>query len=380
MRHALTTHQAEEAETPTEVAEPRSVRVPLMVLAVCAVVAMLQWAAPVLLPIVLSLLLFYALDPIVDRIEAMHIPRIIASFLVVIALVAGVGAGGYLLYPQFDQVVRGIPDGADRLRTTFRQLRTQPHDSVLQRVQDAAKAIDSAAAEVGEPATKTPGVVKVELQQPWRPSDLLWSGGRNVLNMAGQAITILFLTIFLLNEDDSFKRKLVEHMETMGSKRITVKILNDIAGQIESFIWVQAATSAFVAVVTAIALAWWGVKQPIVWGLFAGILNVVPYFGPVIVSAVLAAVGFLQFGDLTHAVTIAAVAMVITTFEGMFLTPQLISKRASLNSVAIFLAIAFWSWAWGVPGMLLAVPILMAVKAICDHVEGLQSIGEFLGE
>jgi predicted PurR-regulated permease PerM len=380
MRQAPTTEATESEDRPSDLDGSRSLRAPLIVLAGCAAVAMLQYASPVLFPIVLSLLLFYALDPIVDRIQALHVPRLLASFLVVVALVGGVTAGSYMLWPQFDAVVSDIPEGAARLRMTFRQARTQPRDSLFQRVQDAAKAIDSAAAEVGDPAARTPGVVKVEVQQPWRAQDLLWSSGRSMLGMAGQAVTILFLTIFLLNEDDSFKRKLVHRMETMGSKRITVKILNDIAHQIENFIWVQAATSAFVAIVTAIALAWLGIKQPIVWGLFAGVLNIVPYFGPLIVSAVLAAVAFLQFGDMFQAATVAAVAMAITTFEGMFLTPHLISKTAALNSVAIFLAIAFWSWAWGIPGMLLAVPMLMAVKAVCDHVDGLQAIGEFLGE
>jgi predicted PurR-regulated permease PerM len=169
-------------------------------------------------------------------------------------------------------------------------------------------------------------------------------------------------------------------METLGTKRITVTILNDIAKQIERFIWVQAFTSAIVAVVTAGALMWLGVKQPLVWGLFAGIMNIIPYFGPLIVSAVLAAIAFLQFGTIVDAVTVAAVAMAITTFEGMFLTPHLISRAGSLNHVAIFVAIAFWSWAWGIPGMLLAVPMLMITKAVCDHVDGLQAIGEFLGD
>jgi predicted PurR-regulated permease PerM len=114
--------------------------------------------------------------------------------------------------------------------------------------------------------------------------------------------------------------------------------------------------------------------------VLAGVLNVVPYFGPLIVTAGLAIVGFLQFGTFEMAALVAGVALVITTFEGMFLTPHLLSRAASLNHVAIFLAIAFWSWAWGVPGMLLAVPILMVFKAVCDHVEGLQGLGKFVGQ
>jgi predicted PurR-regulated permease PerM len=116
-----------------------------------------------------------------------------------------------------------------------------------------------------------------------------------------------------------------------------------------------------------------------VWGVLAGVLNIVPYFGPLIVTAGLAIVGYLQFASMEMAALVAGAALAITTIEGMFLTPHLLSRAASLNHVAIFVAIAFWSWAWGVPGMLLAVPMLMVVKAVCDHIEGLKGIGSFVG-
>jgi predicted PurR-regulated permease PerM len=356
------------------------VAISLRVLAICAVVVMLQFAAPVLLPVVLSVLLFYALDPVVDYIERWRVPRALASTLVVLGFVGVLGASASLMWSEIDAVVTKIPAGAEQLRSTFQQQRTAAGHSTLEKVQAAANALDSAAAEAAQPAADTPGVVRVEVQQPWRVSGWLWAGGLGVLGISGQSITVLFLTIFLLNEDDRFKRKLVHRMETLGSKRVTVHILNDIAKQIESFIWVQALTSAAVAVVTGLVLWWLGVQEPAVWGLFAGIMNIVPYFGPLVVTVVLSAVGFLQFGTLEMAALVAGVALAITTFEGMLLTPHLLSRAASLNHVAIFLAIAFWSWAWGVPGMLLAVPMLMAVKAICDHVDGLQAISEFLGE
>ena len=209
---------------------------------------------------------------------------------------------------------------------------------------------------------------------------MLWTGGIGALGILGQGVTVLFLTIFLLYEDDSFKRKLVAEMETRNNKRITVRILNDIATQIGRFIWVQASTSLAVAVATWLALWWIGVAEPMVWGVLAGVLNVVPYFGPLIVTAGLAVVGFLQFGTIEMAALVAGVALAITTIEGMFLTPHLLSRAASLNHVAIFVAIAFWSWAWGVPGMLLAVPMLMVFKAVCDNVEGLKGIGRFVSQ
>jgi predicted PurR-regulated permease PerM len=352
----------------------------LRVLAVCAAVLMLQFAAPVLLPVVVSVLLFYALDPIVDRLERWRVPRVLASVAVVLGLVGALGAGGTVLGPEIESVVTKIPAGAAQLRSTFRRQRAVQGDSTLEKVQAAAKALDSAVAAAGQPATSTPGVVRVEIQQPWRASDWLWAGGMGVLGLMGQAITVMFLTIFLLNEDDAFKRKLVQRMDTLGRKRVTVQVLNAIAKQIEGFIWVQALTSSGVAIATGFVLWWLGVEEPAVWGLFAGIMNIVPYFGPLIVTIVLAAVSFLQFGTFEMAALVAGVALAITTFEGMLLTPHLLSRAASLNHVAIFLAIAFWSWAWGVPGMLLAVPMLMATKAISDHVEGLEAVSQFLGE
>jgi predicted PurR-regulated permease PerM len=354
-------------------------RTSLHVLAACGAIVMLKFAAPLLLPVVLSVMLFYMLDPIVDALERWQVPRLLGCLVVVFGLVGALGAGVTLLWPQIDSVLVKVPAGTEHLRQTFRQQRRVQGDSALERIQAAARAVDTAAAEAGTPAAKSPGVQRVEIEQPWRVSDMLWTGGLGALGILAQGVTVLFLTIFLLYEDDSFKRKLVAQMESHDGKRVTVHILNDIARQIERFIWVQALTSVAVAVATWLALWWIGIAEPVVWGVLAGVLNVVPYFGPLIVTSGLAIVGYLQFGTFQMAALVAGVALAITTIEGMFLTPHLLSRAASLNHVAIFLAIAFWSWAWGVPGMLLAVPMLMVVKAVCDHVEGLKGVGKFVG-
>ena len=354
-------------------------RASLHFLAACGLIVMMRFTAPLLLPIVLSVMLFYMLDPIVDTLQRWHVPRLMGSLAVVFGLVAALSAGATVLWPQIDSVLMKVPAGTEQLRRSFRQQRRVQGDSALERIQAAARAVDTAAAEAGAPVPKNPGVTRVEIEQPWRVSDLIWTGGLGALGILGQAVTVLFLTIFLLYEDDSFKRKLVAQIESRNSKRITVRILNDIAAQIQRFIWVQASTSVAVAIVTWLALWWLGIAEPMVWGVLAGVLNVVPYFGPLFVTAGLAIVGYLQFGTFAMAGLVAGVALAITTAEGMFLTPHLLSRAASLNHVAIFVAIAFWSWAWGVPGMLLAVPMLMVLKAVCDHVEGLKGLGEFVG-
>ena len=356
----------------------RPLTVGIGVIALCATVFLLQLTAAVVIPLVVSLLLFYALDPLVQRLVRWRVPRPTAALVVMLAFVGGIGAGGWVLWPQIEQVVAEIPQGTAELRRELRRARGGDK-STLERVQEAAKAIDAAAAEASSPPPRTPGVTPVEVLQPTRTSNLLWSGGAGALTFAGQALTVLFLTIFLLSEGDSFKRKFVRHLQTRVKQRVTVTILNDIERQIEAFLRVTVTTSVVVGLATGLALWSIGVRQPAVWGLFAGVMNIVPYFGPLLVSGVLAAVGLLQFGNIGGAVLVGGITLTITTLEGMVLTPLLLSRAASLNHVAIFTAIAFWSWAWGAPGLLLAVPMLMVFKAVCDHVEGLEAIADMLG-
>jgi predicted PurR-regulated permease PerM len=184
-------------------------RASLHFLAACGLIVMMRFTAPLLLPIVLSVMLFYMLDPIVDTLQRWHMPRLMGSLAVVFGLVAALSAGATILWPQIDSVLMKVPAGTEQLRRSFRQQRRVQGDSALERIQAAARAVDTAAAEAGAPVPKNPGVTRVEIEQPWRVSDLIWTGGLGALGILGQAVTVLFLTIFLLYEDDSFKRKLV---------------------------------------------------------------------------------------------------------------------------------------------------------------------------
>jgi predicted PurR-regulated permease PerM len=127
-------------------------------------------------------------------------------------------------------------------------------------------------------------------------------------------------------------------------------------------------------------LAYLGVDEAALWGLLAGIFNSIPYYGPLIVSGGLSIVTFLQFGTVSMTLLVAGVSMLITSAEGWLLTPMLMGRVAAMNRVAVFVGLLFWSWVWGVWGMLLAVPMMMSIKVICDHIDDLKPVGRFLGE
>jgi predicted PurR-regulated permease PerM len=368
-------------DEPFHVHMPVDVRsISLSIIAFGVVVAMLQLAQEVIIPFVVSGMLFYALDPIVDWMQRWKIPRAIGAALILLLSIGGLGAGAYALSGDVIAVVERLPEGVRKLRSDLR--RPSPQPTTLDTVQRTAQELDRAAADVSASSATPKGVMRVQIEEPpLRASSYLWYGSMGAMAVTGQAVMVAFLTYFLLVANDLFKRKLVKHIgPTLAKKKVTVQILDEISTQIERFLLVQIATSAIVGIVTALSLWGLGLEQPIVWGVAAGVLNTIPYFGPIIVTAGLAIVGFLQFGTIEMALVVASVALVITSLEGWLLTPILLGKVGSLNHIAIFASLLFWSWMWGVWGMLLAVPMLMATKALCDHVEELQPLADFLGE
>jgi predicted PurR-regulated permease PerM len=159
-----------------------------------------------------------------------------------------------------------------------------------------------------------------------------------------------------------------------------VLVLEDIATQIERFIKIQFFTSTTVALVTWGALWMMGLRQAALWGLLAGVFNSIPYYGPLLVTAALSIVAWVQFGTFGMTAAVAGVSLLITTLEGFLLTPLLVGRASAMNQVAVFAGLLFWSWVWGVWGILLAVPMMMVIKVICDHVESLQPVGHLLGD
>ena len=363
---------------PQSVTDGRGVSLTIIALGVA--VGLLKYMGEVFIPIVLGMFTFYALDPLVDRLQRWRVPRAVGALLAIALLVGSCAAAGFALADDVTRVIEGLPAATQKLRAVIRASRSSQSPGTLDRIQQAAEEIQKAAKEA-DGASKAPGVMKVEVTQPFSATDYVWWGSTQALVISGQAVMILFLAYFLLLSDDLFKRKLVEIIgPTFARKKITVEILNEIAAQIERFLMVQIFTCAVVGVATWLALWWLGVELPGVWGVVAGVFNTVPYFGPLIVTALLAAVAFVQFGDLTMPLTVGGVALVITSLEGWVLTPLLTGRVAQINTVAIFISLIFWSWVWGIPGLLLAVPMTISIKAVCDRIEGLQPVGKLLGD
>jgi predicted PurR-regulated permease PerM len=377
-------------ETTADTSEPPPLRlnvpidirsVSLFVVATVASIFMLHELQPVLVPIVLAALIFYALAPAVEWLVRWHVPRVVAATIMMVALVGGIGGAAYSLSDEATAVVQSMPATADKLRQGIRGLRRQNGDSLSQ-MQKAANALEQTASEAIGTAITPRGVMRVQVVQPtFHLGDFLMSGSKSALVLIGQTATVLFLAFFMLLTSPRLKTLAVEVTgPTLSKKKITVQILDEITRQVQHFLVILVATGGIVGAATALALWLMGLQYAVLWGVAAGVLNSVPYFGPVVVGVGLGVVAFVQFGTLLHAAMVAGVAVAITSLEGFLLTPVWQGRAARMNSVAVFVGLLFWSWMWGPIGLLLAVPLTTVVKVVCDHVEQLQEIGKLLGE
>lgn len=354
--------------------------VALVLLATLASVFVLRWASAVFIPLVIGLLFSYGLSPLVDWLARRRIPRALSAAVLVLGIVSGMGATAYSLSDDASRLAESLPLAAQKLRDSIRTQRGKP-DNTLAAVQKAATQLEQAAEETNHTAPVSRGVQRVQIERPkFDVRDHLWNGTIGLLAMLGQIGMVALIAFFLMASGDTFRRKLVKLAgPTLAKKRITLQALNEIHDQIQRFMLVQIFTSVLVGVATWLSFWAVGLDNAAVWGIAAGVLNLVPYIGNAVITAGSALIGLLQFGTLEMALLIAAISLVINSIEGFLLTPWLTSRASKMNPVAIFVGLLAWGWLWGAWGLLLGVPILMVTKAICDRVDALKPVGEFLG-
>jgi predicted PurR-regulated permease PerM len=344
-----------------------------------AIVVALWWGQIVLIPIFVSVLISYALEPAVVWLNARGLARSIAVPLLMTVLLGVGGGGAYLLRGEFVAFVDHLPVAAHTVAQAIRGA-TKDAPGPVSKVQAAARELESATTTATNQQVDD-GVTAVRIEEPtFKWSDWLWQGSRGAMEFAGQMFAVLCLVYYLLAAGDLYKRKLVRMVPTLSNKKVTVEILAEIDRQIERFLVARIAISAIVGVVIWIAFHVLGLEEAGVWGVLAAVLFAIPIVGPTVIVAAAAIAAFVQFGSLGMAAGVGALGVLIGAIEGNVLTPWLMSRVGAMNAVAVFVSLLFWGWIWGVWGLLLAVPITAAVKAVCERVPEFSSFAELLKE
>lgn len=368
---------------PLVLAMPIDVRsTSLAVLALIALIVFLRWAQDVLIPITFAVLFSYALTPVVDWLKRnAKLHKAIGAALTLALIFGGLGIGLISLQPEALNILDLVPRATQKISIALRgDPRTPP--GAVKKIQKAASEIEKIANATISP-TSTPAVAptKPAPEAPgFRVRDYILTSTAGLAVGVGQLVVIVALVYFLLIAGDTFRRTLVRISgDTLTKKKITVHVLDEIDRQIQRYLLVQIATSALLGVVAWLVFVWIGLDNAVTWGCIGGVLHLIPYAGPAAFLALIALVAYVQF-DTLQPVAMAIGSMLASLgVIALLLVPWLTQKVGSLNAVTVFVALLFWGWLWGIWGLLLGVPIMMAIKSICERVEDLQPISAFLG-
>jgi predicted PurR-regulated permease PerM len=304
-----------------------------------------------------------------------RVPRTVAATLVFVALIVVIVTTSYAIQNQTTALVARLPTAAQQLRAAIERQQPGHKPGAISQMQRAADELHRIATP-SSPEAPTQEVRKVEIEsKPFDVADYVWASSTTVAGAIADAVVIAFLAFYLLLAGDLFRRHLIEIAgPRLTKKKITLQILDDISAQISAYLFVRAVISIIVAVATGLALWATGLAQPAVWGLVAGVLNVIPYIGPLAVAGGVSIAAFLQFQTVTMVGVVVGATVVIACLEAYLVTPWLTSRAAEMNPVAVFVGVAFWGWIWGLPGLLLALPLMMMLKAVGEHIDAFRPV------
>jgi predicted PurR-regulated permease PerM len=318
------------------------------------------------LPVVLALLLNFLLSPVVRGLARVHIPEFLGAALVLIALLGGIAFLGYEFSGPVNDWIQRAPEIASKLQKQVRGW-TKPVQEVSKVSEQVGKMTNNeGAAAPRQVELKPPGLVDRLLTQTW--------------TVLFQLVVLLILLYFLLASGDLFLRKLIKVLPRFQEKRAAVEIANEIESSISRYLFTVALIN--LALGAAASLAFWliGLPTPSLWGLMGGLLNFIPYLGALTTIVIVTIVATATIPNVGHALLAPLAYLALGTLEANLFTPWVMGRRLTLNPVMIFVSLILWGWIWGIAGALLAVPILTVLKIICDRVEPLAAIGEFLGK
>jgi predicted PurR-regulated permease PerM len=349
------------------------------VLAALASVLALFWARAFLIPLLLGIVISYTLYPLVAWLEAVWIPRAVATFIVMAGVIGSLAFGMYALRGQVQTIVEQAPEAATKLSAGLTRMRVSQFGD-MQKMQDAATAVEKAATQ--GPTVPHQTATHVIVDRPtFRLGTFLWEGSISTLGALSQAAMVVFLVFFLLLGGNRFKRSLVRLTGPSLSKRkITVNILDDINRSIQKYMLVLLTTNLLIALLTWAVFRWIGLENAGAWAAGAGLLHIVPYLGPGILAVGSGMAAFIQFNSPAMALLVAGASLAIAVIIGIFATTWMTGRIANMNSAAVFVSLMFWGWLWGIWGLLLSVPLIVIVKIVSQHVEQLHPIAELLDD
>lgn len=348
----------------------RSGSVAVTGLLILMILTALYLARDLVLPIALAVVLSLVFLPLVRLMKKLYIPTSLGAGVIVLGLMAALLGGTYRLAEPANAWLSQAPQGLREI------------ESKLLGISGAVKDAASASAQVEAMSKQMTGAssARERSREVVMKSPTFASTAIDYLReFALITISTLVLLYFLLASEDIFLRKAIAATPLVADKRRVVDIMQHVETEVSIYLLTVTMINIALGGMVALMMVFMGVPNPLLWGVIAGVLNFIPYLGGIATIVILMIVGLLSFDELWRATLVPGGFFLLNAMEAYLLTPLVVGKRMNLNPVIIVISVLMWGWMWGIPGALLAVPILVIVKVLSDRVERLKVFGAFLG-
>lgn len=335
---------------------------------VIALLFTLYFGRDVLLPIMLALILSFLLRPLVRALYRLGIPEALGAAVMVLLLFGSWMLAVYTLSGPAAEWVNRMPRVLHELEFKLGDIRAG-----IERAREASRQIEQITNSGGDPSAPVREVVV-------RGPTLIEQALNQVETLIANVVILLVLLYFFLARGRNSLEALIGTMRSVDDRVHYAMVTATLQQNIAAYLLTITVINTLLGVAAGLLMWMWGLPNPALWGVLVGLANYVPFIGPAVMSGVLFLVSVLTFEGLGTILLPPLSFIALTTIEGNFLTPMIIGRRLSLNPIAVFVSILFWGWLWGIPGALLAVPILAILKILFDAHEPMKPIGALLGD
>jgi predicted PurR-regulated permease PerM len=348
--------------TPTPLADT-TLRKAIILLSILAVGALLYFAQDVFIPVAVALFLALLLNPAVDRLQGWRVPRALAVAIVLIVVFAAAGAA-------INAVWAPANDWLSRAPQTMRQIspRLRPLREMFERVDDVAeragRLTQGGTAVSGKPAIVTPVAGE--------------STAVSIARSFFEWMSIVPFTLFFMLGGPPLMARMGASLAGNEASAKTLRMTEAIRQEVGRYFGTVALINLGLGIATGLAMFALGMPNAILWGVMAGVLNFVPYLGPIIACIIFAAAALITFPTLGEALAVPGVFIVLHLIEGQLVQPLTVGRRLEVNALVILLGVWFGYAFWGIAGVMLATPVLVALKVAAQHHPSWRVLGDFL--
>ncbi len=341
---------------------------------ICAlmlVVYALYFARSLTVPIATGTVLYLALRPAVRYGIRFGIPSSVGAAGIMIALLLVVGICGYVIIEPAKETISRVPQYLDTVKEklSFITARLKAVDEATESMAEATDFDDQSEIEDAP--------VAVEIKQP------AWVSNMSYLSGTGNVVTFLtisgVLLYFLLAHGDDLLRRILKSLPDFTSRRRFLEVIQNVQEGLGSYLAQVTVINAGLGIAVGIAMWMLGMPSPMLWAVMAFAFNFIPIVGAIAGAVIILVVALVTFEPTYYAFVVTLTFLGLTSAEGQFITPSILGRSMSMNPILVFLSVSIWGWMWGIMGVFLSVPLLIATRMACERYEGLTPLGMILG-